>query len=225
MVWPGERERALLGETWAGGGRLVRPQEDGVLGAGRAAEPGEGSGAAPPRLAGVGAGAARGARPAGSRRPRVLEAGDPRLRFPSGPRPSPGPPRPAPTPVTPLSAHSGVGVSAAASGPRFPPGGPEEPAGPRRGGWRAPARSSAHRWEGPPEESWEARWYPAVPRGEGQDDFHSLRLSPSSASISVFGHLGASLTKLEGRSGDFFPLSALVESGRTVNSRRHRAVR
>lgn len=69
LVLSGELVQVLLGETWASGGRLVRPEEDGVLGAGRAAEPGEGSGTAPSRLSGVGAGAAPGALLAVGRRP------------------------------------------------------------------------------------------------------------------------------------------------------------
>lgn len=48
LVWAGARERGRLGEASPRGDRLVRPQEDGVLGAGRAAEPGEGSGTARP---------------------------------------------------------------------------------------------------------------------------------------------------------------------------------
>lgn len=45
-VWAGERGR--LGEASPRGDRLVRPRKDGVLGAGRAAEPGEGSRTARP---------------------------------------------------------------------------------------------------------------------------------------------------------------------------------
>lgn len=48
LVWAGERERGRLGDASPSGDRLVRPQKDGVLGAGRAAEPGKGSGTAPP---------------------------------------------------------------------------------------------------------------------------------------------------------------------------------
>lgn len=48
LVWAGERKRGHLGAASPSGDRLVRPQEDGVLGAGRAAEPGKGSGTALP---------------------------------------------------------------------------------------------------------------------------------------------------------------------------------
>lgn len=166
---PGERERALLGGTWARGGRLVRPQEDGVLGAGRAAEPGEGSGAAAAGGRGRGRGRGRGGagslarsrsvapslggRAAGWQRrgdPGPLKPGAPRLGPCSGPRPSPGPPRPAPAPGTPLSpppppAARGPGPGAGERRARLvgarcaPRGGPEDSRPPPQPPNRGPA--------------------------------------------------------------------------------------
>lgn len=68
-----------------------------------------------------------------------------------------------------------------------------------------------------------ARRYPAVPCGEGPDDSRCHGLGPESASMLVFIRLGAFLAKLGRPCEDSFPLSTLVESGHTLNNRRHRA--
>lgn len=111
--------------------------------------------------------------------PDSLKPRTPRLRFSSGPRPSPGPPRPAPPPVTPSSHHiPGLG---ARPGLR-PPLAARRPLGAR---WTRSGRVAGSSWvlgtqmAGPAGgEVGKARWYPAVPCGEGPDDSRSHGLGP-----------------------------------------------
>lgn len=127
--------------------------------------------------------------------------------------------------MTPLSPQSRVGGSTGSQAPASRPTAPRSPlALVRKGdGLRlGPQHTDAGPcWRG---EVGKARWFPAVPCGQGPGDSRLHGLGPQSASIWVFIHLGAFfLFKLECRSEDSFPPSALVERGRTLNNRRHRA--
>lgn len=215
LVLPGEPERELSGDTRASGGRLVRSQKDGVLGAGRAAEPGEGSGTAPSRVAGTGAAAALGARLALGWRPESWKPRSPDVVSPPGPAPL-GSSAPGSCPGDPcLPTSRSWGLGRGLRPPRSLLDLVVGDGGPRLGPRRTDVRALS-------EARWGRRWYPAVPPvGRGP----TTPLPPPRPL--QWRHLGlrspgGSLANLEGRSEDFFALCAFVESGRSVNNRRNR---